>query len=160
MNRNSLPTAYRQRSQDDSGIALIVAIALMAIVGVLLVVMVSVAIHENNASGRDRQRSSGVMAAEGQVDTLISKIQSAPPATLPCSPSSTPNVNVTVGSDRMVIKYRHLLRRGWQCAGMPGLRDGRGGQGEYQVHLEIQCHRWSGGRRANCRDVAHPHAHL
>lgn len=103
MNRTPLSAALRRRAQDDSGIALLVAIALMALVGVLLVVLVSIAIHENNASGRDRQRSSGVMTAEGQVDTLISTIQSAPPGTLPCSPLTTPNVNVTVGSDSMVI---------------------------------------------------------
>ena len=101
MNRTPLSAAFRRRAQDDSGIALLVAIALMALVGVLLIVMVSVAIHENNASGRDRQRSSGVMTAEGQVDGLISTIQSAPPGTLPCGVLTPPNVSV--GSDTMNI---------------------------------------------------------
>ena len=101
MNRNFLSLAARRRASDDRGIALIVTIALMGIVGVLLVVLVSVAIHENDASGRDRQRSSGVMTAEGQVDTLIAKIQSAPPATLPCTPPGPSTV--PVGPDSMTI---------------------------------------------------------
>jgi Tfp pilus assembly protein PilX len=89
-----------RRDRDDRGIALLVVIALMAIVGVLAIVMVSVAIHESSASGRDRQRSSAVMTAEGQVDALVASIQSAPPATLPCG-VSTPSVSV--GPDRMTL---------------------------------------------------------
>src|SRR5450830_51703 len=93
--------ALHRRVDDDRGIALVVAVALMALVTTLLVVMVSVAIHENSSSGRDRQRSSAVMTAEGQVDSLISQIQSAAIADLPCDP--IPPLNVSVGSDTMTI---------------------------------------------------------
>src|SRR5450830_652391 len=93
--------ALHRRVDDDRGIALVVAVALMALVTTLLVVMVSVAIHENSSSGRDRQRSSAVMTAEGQVDSLISQIQSAAITDLPCDP--IPPLNVSVGSDTMTI---------------------------------------------------------
>ena len=93
--------ALHRRVDDDRGIALVVAVALMALVTTLLVVMVSVAIHENSSSGRDRQRSSAVMTAEGQVDNLIADIQSAAIVDLPCG--SMPALNPTVGSDTMTI---------------------------------------------------------
>jgi len=94
--------ARKVRVKDDRGIALVVAIALMAIVGILMITMVTVAINESRASGRDRQRSSAVMTAEGQVDSIISKIQSAPLAGgLPCGASTV--TGVPVGSDKMTI---------------------------------------------------------
>ena len=101
MNQISSFFVRKVRVKDDRGIALVVAIALMALVGILMITMVTVAINESRASGRDRQRSSAVMTAEGQVDSLISQIQSAPVAQLPCTPS-TP-ATVSVGTDAMTI---------------------------------------------------------
>ena len=100
MNRISL--VLRRRARGDNGVALLVVIGLMAVVGVLMLVMVGTAIREGNATGRDRQRSSAVMTAEGQVDSIISKIQSAPLAGgLPCGASTV--TGVPVGSDKMTI---------------------------------------------------------
>lgn len=100
MNRISL--VLRRRARGDNGVALLVVIGLMAVVGVLMLVMVGEAIREGNATGRDRQRSSAVMTAEGQVDSIISKIQSAPLADgLPCGASTV--TGVPVGSDKMTI---------------------------------------------------------
>jgi len=99
MNRISL--VLRRRARGDNGVALLVVIGLMAVVGVLMLVMVGAAIREGNATGRDRQRSSAVMTAEGQVDSIISKIQSAPLAGLPCGASTV--TGVPVGSDKMTI---------------------------------------------------------
>ena len=101
MDHNASPGGRWTGVRDDRGIALVVAIALAGLVATLMVVMVTVAIHENRSSGRDRQRSVGVMTAEGQVDTLISNIQSAPPATLPCGPQTA--VTATVKSDEMTL---------------------------------------------------------
>lgn len=100
MNRTTL--AVRRRACGDNGVALLVVIGLMAVVGVLMLVMVGTAIREGNATGRDRQRSSAVMTAEGQADSIISKIQSAPLAGgLPCGASTV--TGVPVGSDTMTI---------------------------------------------------------
>jgi Tfp pilus assembly protein PilX len=100
MNQISSFFVRKVRVKDDRGIALVVAIALMAIVGILMITMVTVAINESRASGRDRQRSSAVMTAEGQVDSLISQIQSAPVAQLPCPAGST---TASIGTDTMTI---------------------------------------------------------
>lgn len=101
MNRISLSLAVRRRAQDDRGIALVVVVALMALIGVMIVTLVSLAIYESRASGRDRQRSSAVMTAEGQVDSLVSKIQTAPLTTLPCG--TIPTADVSVRSDVMSL---------------------------------------------------------
>lgn len=106
MNRISLSLAVRRRARDDRGIALVVAVALMGLIGAVIVMLVSLAIYESRASGRDRQRSSAVMTAEGQVDSLVSQIQTAPLGSLPCS-STVPTA--PVASDVMsltnTVKY-------------------------------------------------------
>lgn len=106
MVRNSVRASPRDEPgargrPDERGIALLVVIALMAIVGALMVTLVTVAIYESHASGRDRQRSSAVMTAEGQVDSMISQIQAAPPGSLPCGPITTSPV--AVSSDVMSV---------------------------------------------------------
>lgn len=82
----------------DAGIAMIVSISLMGIVAIIVLALVSVALSEARASGRDRQRSGAVMTAEGRVDTLLSQIQSAAPASLPCDDAAT-----TDGGDVSII---------------------------------------------------------
>jgi Tfp pilus assembly protein PilX len=106
MNRISLSLAVRRRAQDDRGIALVVVVALMALIGVVIVTLVSLAIYESRASGRDRQRSSAVMTAEGQVDSLVSQIQTAQLVNLPCG-GAVPNVSVAsdVMSLTNTVKY-------------------------------------------------------
>jgi Tfp pilus assembly protein PilX len=106
MNRISLSLALRRRAQDDRGIALVVVVALMALIGVMIVTLVSVAIYESRASGRDRQRSSAVMTAEGQVDSLVSQIQQAKVVDLPCG-GAVPDVSVAsdVMSLTNTVKY-------------------------------------------------------
>ena len=103
MDRTSPSLGLRRRGQGDQGIALLVVIALMAIVGILLIVLTTVAIQETKASGRDRQRSSAVMTAEGQVDVAISKIQSAPVADLTALCGALTTTPVSVASDVMSI---------------------------------------------------------
>lgn len=84
----------------DAGIAMLVSIALMGIIAIIVVALVSVALSEARATGRDRQRSGAVMSAEGRVDTLLSQIQSAAPANLPCDDAATTDGgDVTVISD-------------------------------------------------------------
>ena len=68
--------------RDDDGVALIAAMAVVMLVGILVVVTIKIAIAESTATGRDRQRSSAVSTAESQVDTIMSQIQSSAPAAL------------------------------------------------------------------------------
>ncbi len=68
----------------DEGIALLVAIAVIAISGVLMLSMLAFTLRETRQTGRDRQRSSAVSSAEGAVDQTFAAIPGAAPATLPC----------------------------------------------------------------------------
>lgn len=120
MIRISSSLALRRRAQDDRGIALVVVVALMALVGVMIVMLVSLAIYESRATGRDRQRSSAVMTAEGQVDSLVSQIQTAPLATLPCgalTPSSA-SVQSDVMSLSNTVKYFTAAGVEVACSGL------------------------------------------
>lgn len=71
------------RGQDD-GVALVVSISLIGLVGILMLAMLAYAISETRASGRDRQRASAVTSAEGQLDVTLAQIQNSTPETLPC----------------------------------------------------------------------------
>lgn len=68
--------------RDDDGVALIAAMAVVMLVGILVVVTIRIAIAESTATGRDRQRSSAVSTAESQVDTIMAQIQSSTPSAL------------------------------------------------------------------------------
>jgi hypothetical protein len=91
--------ALSSARRDDSGIALVVAMAVGMMVAILIVVVATVAIHESNASGRDRQRSAAVMTAEGQVDSLVGALTGTAASSLPCG--DLPAAGQTVGPDSL-----------------------------------------------------------
>lgn len=91
-----------RRAHGDDGIALVAAIALMGLVGALIAALVAVAMAETRSTGRDRQRSQAVMAAEQRVDSIVALIQSTPLADLPCDSQTT--LPVSVGSDDLSVQ--------------------------------------------------------
>lgn len=93
--------ALSRATRDDSGIAIVITMAIAMMVAVLIVVVAAVAIHESNASGRDRQRSAAVMTAEGQVDSLVGAMTGTSASSLPCG--SLPAANQTVGPDSLTF---------------------------------------------------------
>lgn len=70
------------RASGDRGVAIVAALAVVMLVGIMLAVVVDIAMSEARQTGRDRQRSSGVAVAEGAVDGAVARIQSAPPGAL------------------------------------------------------------------------------
>ncbi|MEN1973972.1 hypothetical protein [Cellulomonas olei] len=86
------------RQRPDDGIAIVAAIAVVALVGVLVVVTVGIALTEARQTGRDRQRSEAVAAAEAQVTTLTAQIQAAAPTALASLCGTIPTTS-TVGRD-------------------------------------------------------------
>lgn len=70
----------------DEGIAIVAAVAVAMLVGMLAITLVTIAVYETRATGRDRARSVAVAAAEARVDSLIAAIQSTAPGSLPCGP--------------------------------------------------------------------------
>ena len=76
-------TRLRGADERDAGVTLVIAMMVMGVVSTLAVVVISVAISTNQASGRDRQRTVTVNAAEAGVDAVYAAIQSSG-TTLPC----------------------------------------------------------------------------
>ena len=75
-----------RKHEGDDGIALVIAVALIGLVTTLMLVLVSYALRETGSTGKDRQRSSAVTAAEGQVDATFAKIQNVGRGSVPCGP--------------------------------------------------------------------------
>jgi Tfp pilus assembly protein PilX len=73
----------RRGAAADSGVTLVIAMMVMGVVSTLSVVVITVAIQANRDSGRDRQRTVTVNAAEAGVDASYAQIQSSG-TTLPC----------------------------------------------------------------------------
>jgi hypothetical protein len=116
--------AALSRTRDDSGIAIVVAMAVAMLVAVLIVVVATVAVHESNASGRDRQRSAAVMTAEGQVDSLVSAMTGTAAASLPCGTLAP--ASQTVGPDSLTFTstVSYFAPDNTPIADCGGLQDG------------------------------------
>jgi hypothetical protein len=116
-----LHSTHGRLTGGDSGIALIVAVALAALVGVLILVVVTVAMYENGASGRDRQRSTAVTTAEGQVDSLVAEVTGTFVGTLPCGTLAAAGQSVksdTVSFQRTVSYFAPDGTPITDCAGV------------------------------------------
>lgn len=74
----------RERARQDDGVAIVAAVSVAMIVGMLALAIVAVAVYETRATGRDRARSVAVAGAEARVDHLIASIQATAPGSLPC----------------------------------------------------------------------------
>ncbi|GAA3821549.1 hypothetical protein [Cellulomonas soli] len=99
----------RYAAQDqDAGIAMVLAVAIIVFATLAVATLVTVAIAENGMSGRERQRAVSIASAEGQVDHLVSRIHYAPLSTLQegvlCG-AITPFVT-DVGPDELTIDSR------------------------------------------------------
>ncbi|MBA3232355.1 MAG: hypothetical protein H0T17_00160, partial [Propionibacteriales bacterium] len=74
----------RRRPTGEDGVTLVIAMMVMGVVISLSILVVTVAISPNQASGRDRQRTVTLNAAESGVDAAYAEIQSSG-VTLPCT---------------------------------------------------------------------------
>ena len=91
----------------DGGVALVAAVAVVMLVTLLTGTLLAYALAETRQSGRDRQRSSAVMSAEGGVDMMLAQMQGSSLATLPCSAatSSSQSAPDTTGIATTVTYY-------------------------------------------------------
>lgn len=76
--------SHLRAPRGDDGVALVVAISLVGLVSTLMLTLLAYTMRETGASGRDRQRSSTVAAAEGALDRTLAQIQNADLTSLPC----------------------------------------------------------------------------
>lgn len=72
-------------NRDDSGVALVVSIALMGLSTVLMLTMITITVRETRQTSRDRSRAVAVTSAEGATDLALTQIQEAPVSALPCT---------------------------------------------------------------------------
>lgn len=75
--------SMRWKRHDDDGMTLLVAIMVMGVTMALVATVIGVAITTGNQSGRDRQRTAAINAAEAATDASYAAIQSSG-LNLPC----------------------------------------------------------------------------
>ncbi|BDO42331.1 hypothetical protein CELD12_18210 [Cellulomonas sp. NTE-D12] len=95
------PTA----SKRDSGIAMVVAVAVVMMVTAVVATVVVLALRETGLSGRERQRAVSIASAEGQVDNLVSQIDHASISSLTNGTlcGTIPAFTTRVGPDPLTI---------------------------------------------------------
>ena len=116
----------RVRRSGDRGVAIVAAMAVVMLVGVLLTVVITIALSEATQSGRDRQRSSAVAAAEGKLDSTVALLQTANHLLVTglCSTDASPLVDdVGVASDTFhlttTVTYFDAAGLPIPCASLP-----------------------------------------
>jgi len=75
------------RRRDDEGVAMLMALGLILVSSILMLAILANALGETRQTGQNRQRGTAIALAEGQVDSMISRITGS--TTLPCSASVT-----------------------------------------------------------------------
>ncbi|HET9945862.1 MAG TPA: hypothetical protein VFR56_09430 [Actinomycetes bacterium] len=99
---------------------LVIAMMVMGVVSTLAVVVITVAISTNQASGRDRQRTVTVNAAEAGVDAVYASIQSSG-TTLPCRWPATGTSAMNAAPDKATayatVSYFDSTGAAMTCSG-------------------------------------------
>src|SRR3954467_5955098 len=97
----------RGRGSDDEGVALLVAVALTALAGAMMITMTMLVVREDNSTGRDRDRSVSGVAGEGGVDPAVAQIQNAGVSSIPCGSTTTTgsSANPEVVTLTTTVKY-------------------------------------------------------
>lgn len=92
------PWPRRARPDDDRGVAMIYALAVALVSMSLLTTMAIYTVGETRQSGKYRQMSVALAAAEGQVDLAVARITAAAASSsLPCTPTTI--TESTTGAD-------------------------------------------------------------
>lgn len=97
-----------RRGADDEGVTLVIAIMVMGVVITLSLLILNVAISSQQTSGRDRQRTVAVNAAEAGVDAAFATIQAsgtALPCVWPATGTSASNAAPDRATSRSTITY-------------------------------------------------------
>lgn len=104
----------------DAGVTLVIAMMVMGVVSALSLVVIGVAITTNQDSGRDRQRTVTVNAAEAGVDAVYASIQSSG-VTLPCRWPATGTAAMNAAPDQATayatVSYFNAAGSPMPCSG-------------------------------------------
>lgn len=104
-------TRLWMRRREDDGVALMMAVALTALSGALIVTLISLAAREDRASSNNRGRATAITTAEGAVDATLAAVQGADVATLPCGTTTT-NTQSVPESITITTTVRYLDKDG------------------------------------------------
>jgi Tfp pilus assembly protein PilX len=97
-------TQLRGRACDDSGVALLAAMGVVAVAMLFGLVVINIAVSTNRDSGRDRQRTVVVDAAEAGIDATYAQIQSSGTG-VPCTSSGSVAANPDQPSYVVTVAY-------------------------------------------------------
>lgn len=89
-----MSTRWQCARTSDEGVALLFAIALIGLAGVLIITLVGLAVRENRGTANNRDRAVSVATAEGAVDATLAAIQETAVAALPCGATTSNAQNV------------------------------------------------------------------
>ncbi len=89
----------RTRSRDESGVAIVAAMAVAFIVMSLMIIVVVMTISAVNNSGRDRVRTEAIHSAEGAVDATMAELEHS----IPCGGPSFSPIVVGTGSQSTTV---------------------------------------------------------
>lgn len=82
-------TRFWAARRDDEGVALVMAMAMVAMSTVLIVTLISLAVREDRGTSHDRARAASITTAEGAVDAALAAIDGAGVSEgLPCGTST------------------------------------------------------------------------
>src|SRR5207245_9459873 len=90
--RDLRPTAH----DDERGVAMITAVLIGLVVLTIRITAIDLSIHNNNASGLDRNRILAIHAAEAGIDATLSLMQNTTSALLPCGSSVVANLSTHI----------------------------------------------------------------
>lgn len=113
-------TRARKGHDAEAGVTLVIAMMVMGVVSALSLVVITVAIKTNQESGRDRQRTVTVNAAEAGVDAVYASIQSSG-TTLPCRWPATGTTAMNASPDQATaystVSYYSSTGAAMTCSG-------------------------------------------
>lgn len=89
-----MPRRLRPAARDEEGVALVIALALVVLVGIIMVTLVSLSIREGRQTSNNRSRASSVTTAEGAADLAMASVQAQAVASLPCGSTVTNSQSV------------------------------------------------------------------
>jgi Tfp pilus assembly protein PilX len=112
-------TRLRRIDDDQSGIAMIVAILVTFVVFLLSIFVVQLSTHNSRQSAYDRKRVQSVDAAEAGLHYMWSTIEGQPPQSLPCDTTATGTLGTSPGTATYSVDVAYYKSDGTSLGACP-----------------------------------------
>ena len=97
-------TSPPRRGRDESGMAMVVALMVIAVAALLAVLAASLAFHGQSTSQVDRKRTQAIAAAEAGLDNALLRVTST---TLPCTSTTPANLQTQPTTSSYTVTYTY-----------------------------------------------------